>query len=267
MHIQDWLPTIYAAVGGDVSKLGNIDGMNHWNILNDVLGNRRHLLHNYDNIDNHWAIRVGDYKVIFGRALGGHFNGWYSPPCESIKTRLTESDVRSHQTSRVYEVLKQMNFNIKNVELILEKCNISRRRECDPKVNPCLFNLWLDRCEYYNMWGTLNKEKSQKIADPMLRLLDEYKKTAVKPIVTNVNPNANPKKHNNRWVVWQDLYRNDLGEFDYDSGWDIDDDFDRANTYFEEEDDNIDDIELLDENEIMNFPINSLIHNTQMGNP
>ena len=236
MHIQDWLPTIYKAVGGQVNKLAKIDGINMWHIFNDIEGKpRTHLLHNIDDIDNNWAIRVGHYKLIFGTALGGNYNGWYLPPGESIKTKFTENDRISHQNSKVYEVLKQMNYNIKNVEMILQKCNTSRRRECHPKMNPCLFNLWLDPCEYYNIWGTLDKQQSMKITDPMIALLSMYRSTAVKPIVTKVSPNANPKIHNNRWAVWQGLYDCDLEQSDYDTGLDFDEDFNRTNFHLEEE--------------------------------
>ncbi|CAG2107147.1 unnamed protein product [Medioppia subpectinata] len=88
MHVTDWLPTIYSAVGGKTEDLGPIDGIDMWNILNDNLQNpRKHLLHNIDPTWKMWALRYGDYKLISGTFVDGNYDIWYLPP-DIVKTML-----------------------------------------------------------------------------------------------------------------------------------------------------------------------------------
>ncbi|CAG2165570.1 unnamed protein product, partial [Oppiella nova] len=84
MHLTDWLPTLYRAVGGQPKALGPIDGIDMWDILINNLDNpRKHLLHNIDPIMGVWALRYGYYKLISGTVYKGNFDGWYLPPGES----------------------------------------------------------------------------------------------------------------------------------------------------------------------------------------
>lgn len=81
MHITDWLPTIYSAVGGDLSDLDtNLDGVSVWNALStDTTSNRLEILHNIDDIYGNAAVTKGDWKVVKGTNYRGQWDNWYGP--------------------------------------------------------------------------------------------------------------------------------------------------------------------------------------------
>lgn len=67
IHLTDWLPTFYAAGGGNVADLGKIDGINQWDPLWLYLpSNRREILINIDEVENNFAIISGKFKLIQG---------------------------------------------------------------------------------------------------------------------------------------------------------------------------------------------------------
>ena len=63
-HLSDWLPTLHAAAGADVTQLGHLDGVNQWPALTDVTlpGPRSEILLNV--ITDEYALIDGDYKLI-----------------------------------------------------------------------------------------------------------------------------------------------------------------------------------------------------------
>ena len=66
MHLTDWLPTLYGLAGGDVDKLGNIDGYDMWPTLSkdQEEGPRHELVHNIDPIHKMAALRYQQWKLI-----------------------------------------------------------------------------------------------------------------------------------------------------------------------------------------------------------
>lgn len=71
MHITDWLPTLYAAAGGDVKNLGNIDGKNLWPMFtskNNEPAKRDSLPLNIDEVLKFEGILSGDgrWKLLNG---------------------------------------------------------------------------------------------------------------------------------------------------------------------------------------------------------
>lgn len=77
MHVCDWLPTLYAAAGGDLNNLReNLDGFNIWDsFLNDLPSPRTEILHNIDDIFGNAALTVGDWKLVKGK-----FYSYFSNP-------------------------------------------------------------------------------------------------------------------------------------------------------------------------------------------
>ena len=52
IHITDWLPTLYAASGGDVKDLGAIDGIDQWKSLAKSLPSKRtEMLYNIEDTE------------------------------------------------------------------------------------------------------------------------------------------------------------------------------------------------------------------------
>lgn len=70
MHISDWLPTLYAAAGGDVRDLGDkLDGYNMWDALGkEQPSPRAEVLHNIDDIFANAALTVNDWKLVKGES-------------------------------------------------------------------------------------------------------------------------------------------------------------------------------------------------------
>src|ERR1700761_9554549 len=84
-----------------------------------------------------------------------------------------------YKKSKVYRVLKKINFNMKSVEPILVNCNSSVISECKSKEISCLLDIRSDPYQYNNIF-----DKKTEIVKSMLNLLTKYNSTAVKPIVT-----------------------------------------------------------------------------------
>lgn len=67
MHVSDWLPTLLAAAGYDVTKeTDNLDGMSMWDTLqNDTPSPRNEILLNIDDqMFHNAALRFGDWKLV-----------------------------------------------------------------------------------------------------------------------------------------------------------------------------------------------------------
>ncbi|RXG54949.1 Arylsulfatase I, partial [Armadillidium vulgare] len=66
MHITDWFPTLYHAIGGSESVLPKMDGMNVWN---SIQGNspspRNEFVPNINPILNLASVRVDDWKLLY----------------------------------------------------------------------------------------------------------------------------------------------------------------------------------------------------------
>jgi arylsulfatase A-like enzyme len=68
MHVSDWLPTLYSAAGGDITKLdSNLDGVDQWSsLVNDEKSPRSQLLVNIDEREKTAALIIGDWKLVLG---------------------------------------------------------------------------------------------------------------------------------------------------------------------------------------------------------
>ena len=72
MNIQDWLPTLYRAAGGNSAELPSMDGLDMWDALsNDLPSPRNLMLHNIDDARRIASVRVGDWKFSRGTTNGG----------------------------------------------------------------------------------------------------------------------------------------------------------------------------------------------------
>ena len=77
MNIQDWLPTLFSAVGGKSNHLDNMDGMDMWDALSRNTESPRSLmLHNIDEERLISAVRVGEWKLMKGTTYNGAWDSW-----------------------------------------------------------------------------------------------------------------------------------------------------------------------------------------------
>ncbi|XP_077991902.1 arylsulfatase B-like [Glandiceps talaboti] len=79
MHVVDWYPTLVKLAGGHTEP--HMDGMNIWDTISKGDPSpRTEFVYNIDTLSDppHQAIRVGDYKLIVGKA--GNPGDWVPPP-------------------------------------------------------------------------------------------------------------------------------------------------------------------------------------------
>ena len=196
LHIQDLMPTIYSAAGGNVSKLGSIDGIDHWDVLNHNKNPlRNQLLHNIDDRWNVWAVRKGDFKLISGSTRNGNFDNWFTPP--GINDNHSNGSIETD--SLVTKVLKQLpNYEYSSLKKVILSCNQTETL-CNPRKKPCLFNIKLDPCERNNL-----ADKMPELTQQLILLMKDYNSTAVPPLNQPSDPQSNPKFHNHLWDSWMD---------------------------------------------------------------
>ena len=70
--MNDWLIDF---IGGNLSDLVNIDGMDLWSSLSENNASPRNLmLHNIDTGRNIEALRMGDWKMVNGKKISSSLN-------------------------------------------------------------------------------------------------------------------------------------------------------------------------------------------------
>lgn len=206
MSIEDWLPTLYSAAGGQVSDLGAIDGFDMWPSLgrSTVPSPRHEVLHNIDDVRNVSAIRVGRFKLVSGRTYEGRWDGWFGPP------QLASSNWTRPMTSTIETVLDrftQLNDELPNmlrmqatVHCGLESHDndVGSRSTSDCVSKPCLFDVGgSDPCEFHDL-----ADDRPDLVEMMLSRLEGQRATAVPPRNRPTDPAANPTLHGYAWRPW-----------------------------------------------------------------
>ncbi|KAK7076345.1 hypothetical protein SK128_003349 [Halocaridina rubra] len=130
VHITDWLPTLVSAAGGDIKKLGNIDGIDQWYILvHDYLSLRKEFLVNIDPILDGAAIRVGDWKLMFHpQGYGSHWDGWFGPSGHNETAPEAQLNVILQQvlnSTAASAILKIMPSAYQNMKTLRESAEVS----------------------------------------------------------------------------------------------------------------------------------------------
>ena len=86
MHAVDWLPTLLSAIGQGSMPTSGLNGVNHWEALNNKNkpAPRDEIVYNVKEKPFMAAIRVGDYKMIWGSRT--QRDTWYKVREEIINT-------------------------------------------------------------------------------------------------------------------------------------------------------------------------------------
>ncbi|RXG61771.1 Arylsulfatase I [Armadillidium vulgare] len=132
MHITDWFPTLYHAIGGSESVLPKMDGMNVWN---SIQGNspspRNEFVININPILNEASIRVDDWKLLYNPSLNPGFETWFGPSERDFPTnkhrcskRNDFKDVKNSLAGRTVQklmpnIFKNIHKIRKNVEVLI----------------------------------------------------------------------------------------------------------------------------------------------------
>ncbi|XP_047110645.1 arylsulfatase B-like [Schistocerca piceifrons] len=209
MHITDWLPTLYAAAGGDVSNLGDIDGINVWESLSDdTPSNRTQVLHNIDDIYGNAALTDGDWKLVKGTTYDGAWDGWYGP--SGRENAPAAYDVGQVLGSKAGRVLYRGGYLTTRTEVLtvrtsaLVTCNPSGSTSnvtinCKPLEAPCLFNIQSDPCEKRNL-----ADRHPEIVQRLESILKTINATAVPPGNLPYDPRADPRFWDHTWTNFGD---------------------------------------------------------------
>ncbi|CAG0883947.1 unnamed protein product [Cyprideis torosa] len=243
LHITDWLPTLYAAAGGDPSTLQDVDGKNQWPTL--ALGKpsaRKEVLLNIEG-KNH-ALRMGKYKLIRGvlwpesENLSEKKFVKRSKSCPEIRgaaaTRIETScqlDEEPVMEDPVHDgpfscsakssnkwvsnltecvVCFEQDFPLKTLGEIpdhlinpgpLDDCGARPPKPtCPQNLQPCLFDVESDPCEYHNLVAS-----KPNILAKLEARLKEYAATVVPDLKVPSDPMANPAKWEFIWACWKDF--------------------------------------------------------------
>lgn len=207
-HATDWLPTLYEVAGGEVSKLGGIDGVSHLRSLADPLAYppRNEVLLNIDLIEGNEAIIHDSYKLVYGAFPSGT-SQWLDVPGSRLPTA-EETDL-AHEScikGMSYKILKTAGFSpncgegggVYSTSVNCGNRN-SRKVRCDSTVAPCLYNINIDPCEYYNI-----ANENPEIVLKLQARISAYKKGAFKPSNLPNDPSSFPHNHDGAWVSWKD---------------------------------------------------------------
>ena len=206
MHVSDWLPTLYSAAGGNISDLGIIDGIDMWNMLRtNGTQIRNELLHNIDPDSHFSAIRVGDYKLVQGDISGGRNDLWYPcnpPKLDNISNSNDLDTILSNNIDKIDINIKKISKRESPhtpVNIDCGKPPVNYTKNCEPRIAPCVFHIPTDPCEFNNI-----ADERPEIVQNLLRRIDEYASSAVKPVNKPPDKLANPTFHGGVWVPWKD---------------------------------------------------------------
>ncbi|KAK6642048.1 hypothetical protein RUM44_013771 [Polyplax serrata] len=212
MHISDWLPTLYAAAGGDVRDLGDkLDGYNMWDALGkEQPSPRAEVLHNIDDIFANAALTVNDWKLVKGTTYNGYYDSWFGPTGRNPSYRYNIGGVLGSLANRVFLTV-QKPLTPHDIRQIREAATVTcgnqkllsteaRFSNCNPLKHPCLFNITNDPCEMDNI-----ADSFPDILKVMEERLIEWNKTAVQPAVVETDPRGNPRNWGNTWTNFGDF--------------------------------------------------------------
>ncbi|GAB0094801.1 arylsulfatase I [Sergentomyia squamirostris] len=207
MHIADWLPTLYAAAGGDIEDLGgDLDGVNLWRELSmDETSKRTHILHNIDDIWGSAALTVGSWKVVKGTNYNGQWDNWYGPPGDREPKNYDFNLLENSPAGRALHKMNLLPTN-EDIETLRDQSNVNCKKNlpypmapCYPLQQPCLFNVDEDPCELANV-----ASKFPNILKSVLAELDRYNQTALPPANLALDPRADPRFWDNVWTNFGD---------------------------------------------------------------
>ena len=211
--------------------------MDQWAVLSEKRDPiRTDLLHNIDDKEGSWALRVQNMKLIFGK--GGSTQSWqkWYPPVTEEFTMLPykEGQVEQYKDSNVHvqaeknakrdlrngahgfdevapkemfetdlvRILKSMGREMKGKPFVVECGDIpvNASTNCQVDKSPCLYDVVKDPCEFYNL-AEENREQVQEL----LSRMKEYNSTAIPPHTDPVDKAGLPINHGGLWVPWTKL--------------------------------------------------------------
>ncbi|XP_069701952.1 arylsulfatase B-like [Periplaneta americana] len=206
MHITDWYPTIYSMAGGDVSELGDIDGVDQWpSILGVDNMPRTSMLLNFADVDDVEAVVQGKWKLVRSTYKEGAYDGFHGE--DGRGTPNPPYDRNRVMNSAVAKAIQTLNMNIATENTIQQlrkqatiSCNVKRLHAGGSFCpSDCLFDLESDPCESVNLVSN-----HPDVAVELRKELDKFRREVAPELTKPVDPASNPALFNNTWVCWLD---------------------------------------------------------------
>ncbi|KAL3231920.1 hypothetical protein MRX96_023182 [Rhipicephalus microplus] len=204
MHVADWLPTLYAAAGGDAANVEHLDGIDMWRHLSEDLPSpRTDILYNIDPVSNTAALRYGDHKIVLGAPPAGSSDERTpipgSPRSDDDLEELTSRSKASDALRRLYSNASSTVASIQWRQNASVLCDESGEpSNFVSGAPPYLFDLSRDPCELHNLADT-----ETELLASLKRKLEEYEATSMSPRLRPLDPKAFPELHDGVWAPWE----------------------------------------------------------------
>ncbi|KAL1479944.1 hypothetical protein MTO96_051456 [Rhipicephalus appendiculatus] len=195
MHIIDWAPTLYAAAGGDVSALGEVDGRDQWEMLSAGKHSaRKDMILQIEDLDQESAIISGRYKLVN----------------RSETQTDPQLDSRVHRPEGEPPVELELDSLMKSSEAWkalqgslppISHYNEAVRDNFDPFDTTFVFDIISDPCELNNLASS-----EPELRDRLLKKLATFRtQIPIDPMTTEVDERGFPEHHQCTWSTWLDV--------------------------------------------------------------
>lgn len=212
VHISDWLPTLYAAAGGDLKDLGEIDGVNQWRELSEGRGRGRDkLLLNINELTKIEGAIYSRFKLLRGSVDNGYYDGYhgdagilYARPLNA--TTYTETILKSSVSQSITYHLGGPVTQPSTIVRLRREATVQcyqnmtyyhRHVFTTCNVTECLFDIVQDPCETKNV-----AEAYSRIARDLDLFLEHYGQILKRQVKVPVDWLADPRRRNNTWEPW-----------------------------------------------------------------
>ncbi|XP_046995298.1 arylsulfatase B-like [Schistocerca americana] len=209
MHVTDWLPTFYAAAGGNVSSLPeDLDGVNLWDALvTNGESPRTEVLLNVDERAENGGIRIGDWKLVKGvqnNAAGtGYLGASGAENNRSTPAYGPEQVLASPAGQAVSSVLGGSTSPEDMLRLRAQATVTCPDHPQTPlcqllnATDVCVYNITQDPCEAGDV------EVPEDVVNTLLERLEEFWQQVVPQEESNSQPDiSDPARWNYTWVPW-----------------------------------------------------------------
>ncbi|XP_043275094.1 arylsulfatase B-like [Venturia canescens] len=205
IHVTDWLPTLYAAAGGNVTDLGDIDGVNHWpHFSKGKSSPRESLLLNIDELAPTEGAIHRRFKLVRGSYKQGYYDQYYGESGrnrdvpEYNYTTVHRSAVASSISAHIQGPMtqpSQMSHLRDQASVICRRSMRNVFSTCNE--TECLFDIVNDPCETNNI-----AKQYPKIVNFLDLYLEKYGNVLVKQPRLPIDWLADPRRRNNTWQPW-----------------------------------------------------------------
>ncbi|XP_065213376.1 arylsulfatase B-like [Planococcus citri] len=204
VHLTDWLPTFYAAAGGDIGKLGIIDGVNQWPYLTGKENSpaRKELLINFNEKNNDGALIIDDWKFIrVNNSRSVEYSGVsgrdsiYSYSMEKVLQTKTHTILNKFPKNDISDPASKF-AQLRSESTISENCK-DRINVLGCFRKGCLFNIKNDPCEFNDQ-----SENKQDLRIEYEKKLNSYRDQVVPQQNIDEDKDYDPKKFGNYWTPW-----------------------------------------------------------------